>query len=328
MGNPTQNQLPYLLADIGGTHTRFAILMPSGDIRQIKVLKSADFDGLADAISAYADQITLPMPDHGVIGVAAPVMGDQIDMTNHHWSIDIDQVSDRLGFSHLSVINDFTALGYGAPRLSDKDLIPLQAGNVNKNGPIGVIGPGTGLGVATVIPVDGRHIVLDGEGGHVTLSPRDQNQADIITVLWQKYDHISAERVLSGDGLMNIYHACHQLSDSQPVHDTGQAITNDALGMENLQDPISMTAVHHFCHFLGVVSGNLALTIGATGGIYLAGGILHDILPILRRSDFIDYFTAKGRFSNFLTTIPIHLITHDFPAFIGLKEFIRQELNK
>jgi glucokinase len=155
---------------------------------------------------------------------------------------------------------------------------------------------------------------------------RNPEQAEILHTLWDKYDHLSAERVLSGDGLINIYQAVHQLMDRPPVHKTAEAITADAMRNNGATDPIAVKTVHHFCNFLGVVAGNLALTIGATGGIYLAGGILPDILPILNNSDFVPYFQAKGRFNDFLSRIPIYLIVRDFPAFIGLKQMVDQEM--
>jgi glucokinase len=327
MTDAEQNIPPHLLGDIGGTHTRFAILKSNGSIDQIKVLKSADYSNLAQAIDHYFDQACQPVLSHGVIAVAAPVMGDQIDMTNHHWSIDMDDLCQDMGFNHLSFINDFTALGHAVPVLSDDDLIPIQSGKPD-HGPIGVIGPGTGLGMASVVPSNGQHIVLEGEGGHVTMPARNPEQAEILHVLWNEYDHLSAERVLSGDGLINIYQAAHHLKDSEPIHMTAENITADAMRADGPIDPVAVKTVHHFCDFLGVVAGNLALTIGASGGIYLAGGILPDILPILKQSNFAHYFQAKGRFHDFLARVPIHLITHDVPAFFGLRQMVYQEMAK
>ena len=307
---------PRLLADIGGTNARFAMLyagrsMPS----EVAVLPCNEHASLLDAICGYLAQHTLVAPRWCSIGIATPVTGDWVSMTNHPWSFSINELKTSLALERLIVINDFTALALALPSLRESELRAIGPGAALPHATKAVIGPGTGLGVAGLISSGGSYVPVVGEGGHVTLAATSEAEEAVLARLRQRFGHASGERALSGPGLVNLYVACCEEAGRTPAAFEAQQISNRAL---NDEDPLCRKAVDLFFAFLGTTAGNLALTLGAFGGVYIGGGVVPRLLPLMESSAFRARFEAKGRFASFLGRIPTWVIESEFPpALIG-----------
>jgi glucokinase len=304
-----------LIADIGATNTRLAMAEPGGVVTRIRVFATEDYASLADAIDAYfAAEALSARPSQAVLAVAGPVTGDEVAMTNHPWTFSVDAMRKRFGFTTLRVINDFVANALAVPHLKDDDRRQVGGGAPVAGAPIGVLGPGSGLGVSTLIPGDGAPIFVQGEGGHVTMAAADDREAAVLGLMRRRFDHVSAERFLSGPGLVNLYNALCELSGEPAAPLTAAQITD--AGIEN-EIPRAREATAMFCAMLGTVAGNLALTVGALGGIYIAGGIVPKLGASFAQSNFRARFEAKGRFRGYLAAIPTYVITHSEPALLG-----------
>ncbi len=304
-----------LLGDIGGTNARFCLY--GGEATGLfgeQVLPTAQFAGPDEAVRAYLQAHPGQRPVRAALAVAAPVAGDEVRLTNEHWHFSISQLRQALNLQQLMVINDFAAQALSIPALAPEHAAAIGDGSPGA-GTIGVLGPGTGLGVAGLLQVQGRWIAIPGEGGHVTLAATDSRQETVVAFLRQRYGHVSAERVLSGQGLVILYQALCELGGEAALPLTPAEVTGRA-GQGSC--PVCAEALDLFFQFLGGVAGDLALTLGATGGIYLAGGILPRLLGPLRASRFRDCFTAKGRFRDYLRIIPTRVVVHPQPAFLGL----------
>ncbi|NNG17335.1 MAG: glucokinase [Gemmatimonadales bacterium] len=305
-----------LIADIGGTNVRFAVMSPGGRPRYVTHFKCADYRSFPAAIDAYLAHLQLdPPPSGAAFAVAAPVLGDRVRFTNNTWAFSIDGVRRRYGFADLQVINDFSAIALAIPRLRASDRRKIGAGRAIKHAAIGVIGPGTGLGVSGLIWT-GRHFVpLASEGGKVTLPPFDDFEAEILQRLRREFAHVSAERLLSGDGLALLYRAIGDVRGHTVRPLSAKTITTRARSGECATCRLTINA---FCAMLGTIAADLALTLGALGGMYIAGGIVPKFGPLFVRSPFRKRFESKGRFSRYLAGIPTYLITHPNPGLEGL----------
>ncbi|MGH8508970.1 MAG: glucokinase [Gammaproteobacteria bacterium] len=312
---------PWLLADIGGSRTRIGILDDRDEITTIRVLSNDALPDLVSALHSYLDEEgTQPSIRAGALAVAAPIVGDRVRMVNRSWSFSIQAIKEALGWEHIEVVNDFTAIAHSLPRLEASHRLQIGAGEPQANTPMGVIGPGTGLGVSGIIPYRSKWVPLASEGGHVTLAPMNDTEAAVLDRLRTRFGHVSAERAVSGPGLVEIYHALAALAGDATSKPTPADITARALRGE---DRYATQAVEMFFCFLGTVAGDLALTLGARGGIYLAGGILPRIAQALAGSRFRERFVDKGRYRHYLETLPTYLVTHPFPALLGLRALVR-----
>jgi glucokinase len=311
-----------LIADIGATNTRFALVEPGGAITRTRVVATDDFASLNDAIEDYlATEAPPAKPTLGVVAVAAPVTGDTVTMTNSPWTFSVEATRKHFGFTRLRMINDFVANALAVPQLAAADRRQIGGGAPVAGAPIGVIGPGSGLGMSMLIPKDGSVVSIQGEGGHVTMAPADAREAAVLDLMRPRFDHVSAERCLSGPGLVNLYSALCELSGEPAAPLTAAQITN--LRAEQ-DEPRAREATAMFCAMLGTIAGNLALTIGARGGIYIAGGIVPKLGAAFAQSDFRSRFEAKGRLSGYLAAIPAYVITHSSPALLGAAKLIEQ----
>ena len=310
-----------LIADIGGTNARFALVGPGGETTAERVLKCADFPGPAEAAQVYlAETQPAALPRLAAFAVASPVIGDVVDMTNHVWRFSIEATRKRLGFERLEVVNDFIAIALAVPGLKRQECDKIGHGQPWTRYPIGVIGPGTGLGVALLIPHGDHFLPIATEGGHVTMPAADDLEAEVLGALRRRFGHVSAERVISGPGLVNLYQALAEVRGVEPRACGPEEITA-AAGEE--ADPLARDTLDLFFAMLGCLAGNLALTTGAFGGIYLAGGILPQHVAELKASRFRARFEDKGRFKDYNGNIPTFLITHPYPAFPGLASLIQ-----
>lgn len=309
-----------VIADVGGTNARFAVA-DKGAYSQLSHVEVSQYASLQDALTAYLEKIPSTMrPDEAAIAVAAPVFGDNISLTNHGWSFSIQELKRNLSLRSLRVFNDFAATAMAVPHLPPKDVFLVGPVCPNAQGPIGILGPGTGLGVCSLIPHPGGSqaggwTVVPGEGGHVTLPTSTDLEDRIVAFLRMRWPHVSAERVLSGSGLVNLYQALCSIEGNTPREFSPADVTDHAI---KKTDATCVKAFEHFCAFLGTVAGDLALTIGATGGIYIAGGILLRFREAFAASAFRERFESKGRFQRFLSGIPTHLVLEESPALLGL----------
>jgi len=319
---------PRLLGDIGGTNARFAWQSHAGAApSQVHGYPAAAHESLLAAMQLYLADHGLTPPPACAIGIANPIVGDRVQMTNHHWSFSISELQSALGVGRLAVINDFTALALALPALQPDELHAIGGGTVLPRAPIALLGAGTGLGVSGLLPVgrDG-HVPITGEGGHVTLAPADDRESAVVERLRHRFGHASAERALSGPGLVNLYVAVCEI-DGLPVQPlTPAEVIALARGEGGSADAGCATALDLFFNFLGSVAGNLALTLGARGGVYIGGGIAPRLLPEMARSGFRERFEGKGRFRDFLAGISTLVIDAEVsPAFIGASRALDME---
>ena len=322
----TSQTYPRLLGDIGGTNARLAwASSPGAPLTDIVRYSCADHGSLAAAIQSY-------LSEHGkqegpracAIGIANPVTGDEVRMTNHHWSFSISQLKRDLAVEQLAVVNDFTALALSLPALGPQDLLRIGGGEAIAGEAMAVLGPGTGLGVSGLLPAPGGgYLPVPGEGGHSTLAANDERESQVIEWLRKRFGHVSAERVLSGPGLVNLHEAVSALEGraAAPLDPSGIVERARQGG-----DPLSEEAIDLFCRFLGSLAGNVALTLGARGGVYIGGGIAPRLLPELRASRFRERFEGKGRLQGYLARIPCLLINAEIsPALIGASRALEIE---
>lgn len=309
---------PRLLADVGGTNARFAWQAGAGQaIEQQITLPCAGYATLEDALRDYLARCERPRPREAAIAIANPVCGDRVQMTNHHWSFSISALQQGLGLARLEVLNDFTALALALPALPPARLRQVGGGAAQSDAAIALIGPGTGLGVSGLLP-DGRGgwVPLRGEGGHVSLAPDNAREQQVVAALALRYGHASAERAVSGQGLVDIHRALSEADGLRPPEGWGAAEVSQAALAGS--DARCVEALAMFCAFLGSVAGNLALTLGAQGGVYLGGGIVPRLGDWFERSPFRARFEAKGRFSDYLAAIPVYVIeAAQSPALLG-----------
>jgi glucokinase len=304
-----------LVADIGGTNARFALVADS-ESRPIEPrnLRCADYPTIVDAARTYLEQLGLGKPYQAAMSIASPVTGDELNMTNHNWSFSVRQIREELGLRHLKVLNDYTALALALPSLKEDQCVKVGSGESLTGHPMAVLGPGTGLGVSGVLPAGDHWVPLESEGGHVSYGPLNAREDQIIQLLREKYKHISAESLVSGPGLSLIYETITRLEGGEvkklsPVEVTDLALSNNCA--------IATETVLIFCDILGTVAGNLALTLGARGGVYIGGGIILKLLDNFSHSRFRERFERHGRLTGYLQKIPTYVINTDYPALTG-----------
>ena len=312
----------WLVGDIGATHARFGLVSPDGKLLQSRTLSDEDYPTIDDALTAFlAERGSLPMPRQGAIAIASPVTGDRVAMTNHPWSFSVLALKSRFAFERLEVINDFTALALALPRLAREDRQAVGGGAAIAGAPIGVLGPGSGLGVSGLVPSGKRWIALTGEGGHATMAPGTDRESAVLDRMRRHFDHVSAERALSGPGFVNLYNTLAVINGVPAKGYTAAQITDLAIRAE---DPLCVETTTMFCAMLGTIAGNLALTLGARGGVYIGGGIVPKLGRTFLDSPFRERFEAKGRFRSYLEAIPTFVVTHPLPAFLGCAALLAQ----
>lgn len=307
-----------ILTDIGATNARFAHLKGES-IQNVQVFKCADYENFYPALKNYLEISNLEITELKM-AIAAPIRKNNIiDLANNHWGFHLDELKQQLGLDNILAVNDFKAVADSVPYLKPEDLTLIKKGIGRDKAPIGVIGPGTGLGVASIIWHEGKPIIIPTESGHLTVPASNEREFQIYQSIKKSndYSHISSERIVSGKGLYNIYSAIKQLDDQQeaPILKPSE-ISNKAL---NNECDLCVEALNIFCSVFAVIASNLALSINATGGIYIAGGIIPQILPFFQKSDFNKVFIEKGRYSDYMNNVPVNLIKHEYPAFIGLQ---------
>ncbi|NIO42929.1 MAG: glucokinase [Burkholderiales bacterium] len=308
---------PSLVADIGGTNLRLALVSPGTTATQHeRILSCGAYDGLVDAVRYYLSVVGHPEIRVAAFGVASAVTGDMIRLTNGPWSFSVSTTKKALGLDRLHVVNDFTALALAVPVLESNETRKVGSGETVPETAIGVLGAGTGLGVSGLVWHAGRWLALHGEGGHAAFSPITEREDAILRIFRREFgSHISVERLLSGIGLANIYKALCEL-DGSPIRRLEPAkITQAAL---DGGDARACETVDIFCAALGTAASNVAITLGARGGVFIGGGIVPKLGSYFDRSAFRRRFEDKGRFRKYLSDIPTYVIVAQTPALRGL----------
>jgi glucokinase len=316
MNNSQQAESHFLLGDVGGTNARFALVSEESlCIHHEVVLLTEQFPDLAAAASFYLRQIGNPVIRKACIAIANPVVSDMLKMTNNHWHFSIENTRQQLHLESLMMLNDWEAMALAIPALGDHKLEKIGMGDPDPDAPKGLIGPGTGLGVSALVRSrKGEWVPVAGEGGHVGLSPTCERDADILRVLWRTFPHVSAERVVSGMGLENLYQAICTLNGTVSEPLKASEVSQRAM---DASDAACEEALDRFCRLLGNTAANLALTLGARGGIYIGGGVISHLGDHFSKSAFRSSFEAKGRFENYMSKIPTYVIRTKQPALIG-----------
>ena len=311
-----------LLADIGGSNARFATLEPGHANANPVVLRTNDFSGFRSALDDYRRQSGVSGPfAKAAVCVAGPVSEDGARLTNCDWDLSLAAIREAIGGAEAVLVNDFTAVALSLPILGERDLRELGSGQPVANAARAVLGPGTGLGVSGLVP-DGRggFVAVSGEGGHVDLAAANSREMAILARLMERFEHVSAECVLSGPGLRTLYEVLADLGGTQ---ETAIPRPEDIARLAATREsPLAVEALSLFTRWLGAVAGDLALTLGARGGVYLAGGIVNQWGSNFDAALFRERFEAKGRFRDYLARIPTWVITDPFPAFKGLATLV------
>ncbi len=302
-----------LVADIGGTNTRFALAGADGRLHAPLTLATRRFDSLADAAQSYLES-SGARPREGCIAVAGPVSGDAVRLTNHRWEFSIAALREGLGLERLRVINDFEAIALALPALAADELLQIGGGTAVRGSPMAVLGPGTGLGVAQLIATRGGFQPVSTEGGHASIGPCDEAELQLFATLMRNGQHLCREALLSGPGIERIYWAlCLHAGSAYHGYTAAEIQAHAVAG----SDATCRAALEHFCAFLGTAAGDQALCCGAQGGVFIAGGIVPRFTEFLRHSRFRARFEAKGPMRDYVSAIPVYVITRENPGMLG-----------
>ena len=318
-----------LVADVGGTNARFAVASDEGSISLVTRYSVDQYPSIEQAVSAFLDELAphgySGTPDAACFALAGPIEGDEVRFTNSTWIASRSRLSRVLASSAVDFVNDFAAIGHAIPHLESSDWIQMGGGASRVDYPIVVLGPGTGLGVCTLVGTEHGLTVIEGEGGHADFPPTNKEEALVLDMLSAKFGRVSIERLLSGDGLVNIYGALMELERLSSGQSGGSVVADpsdvSALALAG-SDPVAVRALTMFCNILGSVAGNLALTLGAKAGVYVAGGIPGKILSFLENSDIRARFEAKGRFQSYLQKIPLRVVIREDLGLLGAAHFL------
>lgn len=313
MANPEQNTR--LVADIGGTNSRLALYDPvNAELRSRHDYLNSEHSRLEDIIDHWLQSLPEPKPREACLAVAAIPFDDQIVMFNTNWSFSCSELQSQFGFSQLRCINDFEGNAYALPHLRPEDTVTLHSGNAGASGKLATLGPGTGLGGSTFGLVAGMSVAHACEPGHMGLAPANALEIDLFSLLLKSHSDVYAELLLSGPGLKLLYHTIGQILDMpseqlQPEEISARALAQDCA--------LCSQTLNTFCGLLGSICGDFVLAQGAYGGVYLCGGILPRIIPILENSTFAQRFAAKGDMQDHLATVPLHVIISGNAGLLG-----------
>ncbi|WP_062210706.1 glucokinase [Aureimonas sp. AU12] len=314
-------KFPILIGDIGGTNARFAILLDAfAEPKSFPIVQTADYPNIDEAIQATVLDKTSVQPKSAVLAVAGPIDGDEIDLTNCPWVVRPRVLIRDLGFEEVLVLNDFEAQALAVSALPETGRSQVGRGTVKEGASRVVVGPGTGLGVAGLVRARKMWIPVAGEGGHIDLGPRTERDRALWPHLEAIEGRISAEQILCGRGLVNLYRAICAADGTAPTHTTPAEVTEAAV---NNRDAASGEAVQLFAVYLGRVAGDLALVFMARGGVYIAGGIFQRIIPILKAAEMRAAFEDKAPHTALMQDIPLFVITQPLAALAGLATFAR-----
>lgn len=294
-----------LVADVGGTNARFAIVDEAGEISAVQVLAAKDYQQFSDALQYFMDGVGINEWQRAAIAVAAPVHASSFGFANSHWYIVKREVEALLGCSTVRWLNDFEAQALGVLTLQQEQLIEVKSGNIHERGNKLVIGPGTGIGVAALVANGDAWVPVVGEGGHAAFAPNSELELAVHARLLKQYDYIAWENLISGSGLPLLYKTLAQVLALPVQCKTAADISNAAYGPN--PEPLAQQAMQMFFRQLGHICASAALMMGSIGGIYLTGGILPKLHNELLASDFVNSFTRHKLPAGYLSEMPIYL---------------------
>ncbi|HEX5393941.1 MAG TPA: glucokinase [Rhodocyclaceae bacterium] len=317
---------PRLVGDVGGTNARFALETAPESFEHLRVLPCAEFPSLEAALSHYMAEVGNPAPRYAAIAIANPVDGDEVRMTNHPWRFSIRAVQAAFGLDLLLVVNDFEALAMSLPSLAQDQLIRIGDAGILRDGVKGLLGPGTGLGVAYLVPTLSGWQPQPCEGGHVSLAPDSRREGEMLELVRAEFGHVSAERLLSGIGIPLLYRSLRKLDG---LADEGEFLEAAEVARRAAakECAAAVETFQLFSAMLGGVAGNLALTLGSLGGVYVGGGIVPRLGDLFDQALFRRRFEAKGRFKGYLNAVPTFLITAPYPALSGCSALLTRQLS-
>lgn len=309
----------FLSADIGGTKTLLQLSDERGVASRQQSFPSGNYTTLTEILDGFLRDAGNPLITAACLAVAGPVTGRRVRFTNLPWEVDAEQLEHHFGIARVELINDFQAVGLGIAALRANDLLTLQIGNEQAHGGRLAVGAGTGLGVAFLSWQNGGYAVHPSEGGHLDFAPQDELQIELLRYLQARHGHVSYERLVSGPGLVSIY---------EFLRDSGRATPSDTLiatmqtgdtaaALTQTDEPIARLAVDIFVTLYGAAVGNYALLTLPRGGIYLAGGIAAKIAQRMQAGDFLAAFLAKGRYTELLRSLPLHIVIHPNVGLLG-----------
>lgn len=313
-----------LVGDVGGTNARLSLVnLADGTLSNTKVYSSVENESLEKVIVKFREETGAKF-DSACIAIATPISGDHIKMTNNKWEFSISQMKQNLGLKELEFINDFTAMSMSTTAISEKEMTKIGGDSIDENAPKAIYGAGTGLGVGYLIKINNKWVPLSSEGGHVDLAATNKRQDEILAVLRTKFEHVSGERLLSGQGLVNVYQAIaqlngHEVKDVEPCDVTAGAFAENPC-------PDCRETLEVFCSLMGSFGGNLAISLLTKGGVYIAGGIVPRFIDFFKNSDFREQFNSKGRFKDALSKIPVYVISNGDAGLLGAGAYLRQQL--
>ncbi|UVJ44943.1 glucokinase [Pseudomonas sp. LS1212] len=313
-----------LVGDIGGTNARFA-LWENDRMHSVQVLAVEDYTNPEQAIGVYLDRLGLARGAIGAVclAVAGPVDGDEFRFTNNHWRLSRKVFCEALQVDELLLINDFSAMALGMTRLEEGEYRTVCPGMADPLRPAVVIGPGTGLGVGTLLNLgQGHWMALPGEGGHVDLPVGTAREAQIRQQIEEQVGHVSAETVLSGGGLLRLYQAICAIDNHPSTLDSPAEITSAALA----GDALALAVIEQFCRFLGRVAGNNVLTLGGRGGVFIVGGVIPRFVELFLASGFAESFADKGCMSGYFKGVPVWVVTAQYSGLLGAGVALQQAL--
>lgn len=317
---------PVLVADIGGTNARFALADISGraaSVGEMHAFRAEDYESIRDAADAFLEAVQA-RPRLACFAVAGPITDSVVEFTNSPWVLDIEKTSRLMKLDRLLAVNDFEALATSVRQLRPADFLEVKPGEGDPSAPILVIGPGTGLGQAIIVPSPAGDRVIPTEGGHVAFAPQTEEEIEVLRFIRREHKRVSIERLLSGRGLVNIHRALCAVAGTPRVSLAADEITRAALTKEF---PIAVKAVDMFCAVLGSAAGDAVLSSGARGGVVLGGGIIPKIREAFLASAFIERFLDKGRMRDYVEAVPIKLITREGAALVGAAAKLKASLD-
>lgn len=316
----------FLAVDLGGTHIRFRLLEDGARAAPVEVVETIGVESFEDALEQWRERAGI-RGEIDAVGIAAagPVAGGRVRITNLDWILDARAIERECNARRCRLVNDVTAVAWALPGLGREDLCTLAAGSPDHGSARAVIAPGTGLGISGLVPAAaGDCAAIEGEGGHQTLAAQTPRERAIVAALAERFGHASAERALSGPGIEAMWSALASFRGIRSVRDrTAAEIARDAFAGG---DPIAQETIEAFTDLLGSVAGDLALALGARGGLYIAGGIVPGWGERFDSARFLDRFREKGRFRNYLSAIPVHVVTHPYPGLFGVERLLAHRI--
>ncbi len=320
---------PWLVADVGGTNARFSLVTAQDDsgfqFEHTRTLPTVAYPRFEDCLQAYLAQLPAGISDAvsaGCIAMAGPVVGDQVSFTNLDWHFSRAALQQQLGWNQLCLLNDFAALACSMPHLGDADMQQLLPGTIVPQATKAIVGPGTGLGVAALTYTPVGWWPVPGEGGFTAYAPQSPRELAVAALL-QPRMYLYTEALVSGGGLVLTYNSLAEIDGLDERVSEAAEVVDLALQQ---QQPLALEALQMFCENLGTAAGSAALLYGAKGGIYLGGGIVPRIVEFLQQSGFEPRLRQRGRQTAFMADIPVFLITHPYPAFLGAAAWLQQQL--